>query len=208
MKKLFTLAVLGLMLFTACQNSQTLTPNDMEDIPKLDFEALDNNSDYAQATFAAGCFWCTEAAFQELPGVYEAVSGYVGGEEENPTYEQVVAHQTGHREGLRVYYNPEEISYQELLDVFWRNIDPTDDGGQYADRGFNYTTAIYYQNPEEEAAARASKKALEESGKYDQPLAPEIIPLTTFYPAEDFHQDFYKHSAERYQRYKKGSGRE
>ena len=201
MKKYFLLLLSTVTLMVACQSSPM-------DIPALDFEALENNEAYAQATFAAGCFWCTEAAFQELPGVYEAVSGYVGGEEENPTYEEVVAHETSHREGLRVYYNPEEITYEHLLEVFWRSIDPLDDGGQFTDRGFNYTTAIYFHDDEQEKLAYASKEALEKTGQYDESIATEILPLSTFYPAEDFHQDFYQHSAERYQSYKKASGRE
>jgi peptide methionine sulfoxide reductase msrA/msrB len=173
----------------------------------VDYENLQNDPELSQATFAGGCFWCTEAAFQELEGVEEAVSGYAGGEEENPTYEEVVAHKTGHREALKVYYYADKISYEELLEVFWKTIDPLDAGGQYADRGFNYTTAIFYQNDNEQALAEASLQALEESGKYDQPIATVIEPYTTFYAAEAFHQDFYKHSAERYQQYKNGSGR-
>lgn len=170
-------------------------------------ENLDADTELTQATFAGGCFWCTEAAFQELEGVEEAVAGYAGGEEENPTYEQVVAHQTGHREALKVYYYPSEISYEELLEAFWNSIDPTDPDGQYADRGFNYTTAIFYNSEHQRKLAQQSKAALEESGKYDKPIATALEPYTTFYPAEDFHQDFYKHSAKRYQLYKNGSGR-
>lgn len=196
---LFILAIT--LLTTGCMN-----PSEFANINKQ-LENLNADPELETAVFAGGCFWCTESAFQELEGVEEAVSGYAGGEEENPTYQQVVGHQTGHREALKVYYYPEEISYQELLDAFWNSIDPTDEGGQYADRGFNYTTAIFYNSEEEQKLAEESLAALEESEKYDKPIATKIEPYTTFYPAEDFHQDFYKHSAERYKIYKNASGR-
>lgn len=162
----------------------------------------------AVATFAGGCFWCTEAAFQEQPGVYDAVSGYAGGEEPNPTYEDVYKGKTGHREALQVFYNPEEISYQELLNIFWQSIDPTDADGQFADRGFSYTTAIFYHSKEENRQAVSSKMALQATGAFDKDIATQILPFTTFYKAEEYHQDFYKKSPYRYERYKNASGRE
>jgi peptide methionine sulfoxide reductase msrA/msrB len=203
MKRLISLFLL--VFLTACTSTPTVSEveNPIEDY----FPALEANEALSQASFAAGCFWCSEAAFQELDGVEEAISGYVGGTEVDPTYEEVVSHKTSHREGLRVYYYADQISYEELLDVFWASIDPTDAGGQFADRGFNYTTAIFYHDEAQKTAAEASKLAVEESGKYSDPIATEIIELTSFYPAEEYHQDFYKHSAERYQQYKYGSGR-
>lgn len=160
------------------------------------------------ATFAAGCFWCAEAYFQETPGVKNVVSGYVGGEEFNPTYEDVYTETTGHRESVRVYYDPSAISYPELLDIFWKIIDPTDAGGQFVDRGFSYTTAVFYEDEAQRAAAESSKAALDASGRFDSPIVTSVLPFSTFYQAEDYHQDFYKKSSQRYQNYKENSGRE
>lgn len=160
------------------------------------------------ATFAAGCFWCMEAVMQETPGVTEAISGYAGGEEENPTYEDVYKEKTGHRESVEVHFDGSVISYSQLLDVFWQNIDPTDPDGQFVDKGFSYTTAIFYHNEEQKRLAEESKQQLEDSGRFDKPMATLILPFTTFYPAEEYHQDFYKKSSDRYKRYKNGSGRE
>jgi peptide methionine sulfoxide reductase msrA/msrB len=160
------------------------------------------------ATFAGGCFWCTEAAFQETEGVTNSISGYAGGEEYNPSYRDVYTETTGHREALRVYYYPDQISYEELLDIYWRSIDPTDPDGQFVDKGFSYTTAIFYENDEQKGAAEKSKKEIEESGRFDKPIVTQILPFSTFYEAEEYHQDFYKKSAERYESYKNASGRE
>ena len=162
----------------------------------------------ASATFAGGCFWCTESAFQELPGVSNAISGYAGGTEYNPSYRDVYTESTGHREAIRVYYDPKQISYDELLDVYWRTIDPTDAGGQFVDRGMSYTTAVFYENERQRKAAERSKAALDESGRFDEPVVTEILPFTTFYQAEDYHQDFYKKSSQRYEQYSEASGRE
>ena len=160
------------------------------------------------ATFAGGCFWCTEAVFQETPGVLAAISGYAGGTEYNPTYEQVYREQTSHRESVRVYYDPVVISYDELLDIYWHSIDPTDSGGQFVDRGMSYTTAIFYENDVQRESAQASKSNLEDSGRFDKPIVTQILPFSTFYEAEDYHQDFYKKSTDRYESYKNASGRE
>lgn len=195
------LAVL-LLFLSACATTPMAEQTPIAEL----FPQLEADESLSQATFAAGCFWCTEGSFQEMEGVEEVVSGYVGGEEVDPTYEDVVSHRTGHREGVRVYYHADQVSYEDLLERLWGSIDPSDDGGQFTDRGFNYTTAIYFHDEQQKALAEASKKALEESGKYEQ-VATEILPLTSFYPAEDYHQDFYLHSAERYKQFKEGSGR-
>lgn len=171
------------------------------------FPVLEANESLSQATFAGGCFWCTESAFQEAEGVEEVVSGFAGGVEENPTYDEVVSKKTTHREAIRVYYNPEQINYSNLLEIFWNSIDPTDDGGQFADRGSSYTTAIFYHDATQQKLAQESKEALDESGTLDGPVVTPVVPLTTFYPAGDFHQDFYQHSHVRYNLYKEGSGR-
>lgn len=177
-------------------------------VSKSTLERLEELPENAQfATFAGGCFWCIETAFDGMEGVYEAVSGYAGGSEADANYYQVARGQTEHREAVQVYYNPELVSYEDLLPVFWRQIDPTDDGGQFADRGFHYTTAIYVEGDEQKTAAEASKKEVEESGRFDQPIVTEIVDFTTFFPAEEEHQDFAQKRQEYYQRYKKGSGR-
>jgi len=162
-----------------------------------------------RATFAGGCFWCMEPPFEKLEGVVEVIAGYSGGHAENPTYEQVSSGRTGHAEAVQVVYDPAKITYEELLKVFWRNIDPTDRGGQFSDRGSQYRTAIFYHNEEQKLKAVESKKNLQDSGKFKtNPIITEIVGFTNFYPAEDYHQDFYKKSSPRYNSYKKLSGRE
>ena len=160
------------------------------------------------ATFAGGCFWCMEAAFEKLEGVRDVVSGYTGGDVENPSYEQVCAGGTGHAEAVRVRYEPEKISYEKLLHVFWRQIDPTDAGGSFADRGSQYRSAIFYHNAKQQKLAEASKQELAESGRFDAPIVTEIEPAQTFYPAEDYHQDYYQKHSFRYKLYRHGSGRD
>ncbi|NJE31378.1 peptide-methionine (S)-S-oxide reductase MsrA [Thermococcus sp. 18S1] len=159
------------------------------------------------AVFAGGCFWCMEEAFERLPGVIEAVAGYTGGWVENPTYELVSTGETGHREAVRVIYDPSKISYERLLEVFWKNIDPTDPYGQFADRGEQYRTAIFYLNDEQKALAEESRRRLGLSGIFDEPIATEILPAREFYPAEDYHQGYYLSFSEHYRRYKTYSGR-
>lgn len=162
----------------------------------------------AKAVFAGGCFWCMEPPFEKLEGVTEVISGYSGGNEKKPTYEEVSSGETGHREAIQVVYDPERISYSRLLDVFWEQIDPTDSGGQFVDRGKQYRSAIFYANVDEKRLAEESKRALEKSGRFDKPVTTEILKLTAFYRAEDYHQDFYKKSAARYRMYRAGSGRD
>jgi peptide methionine sulfoxide reductase msrA/msrB len=167
-----------------------------------------DSSSHKKATFAGGCFWCMEPPFENLDGVFEVISGYSGGPEESPTYEEVSAGSTGHREVIQVVYDPSRVSYEELLEVFWRQVDPTDSGGQFADRGNQYETAIYYYDDEERALAEKSRDELAQSGRFDRPIVTEILAAGAFYPAEDYHQDYYKKSSTHYKRYRKGSGRE
>jgi peptide methionine sulfoxide reductase msrA/msrB len=162
----------------------------------------------AEAVFAGGCFWCTEADFEKSVGVIEAVSGYTGGQAKNPTYEQVSAGGTGHVEAVKVIYDPSRTTYAQLLQVFWRHVNPTDAGGQFVDRGSQYRSVIFYANEEERQLAEASKKALEASGRFDTPIATDLLPLGAFYPAEDYHQDYYKKNPLRYSFYRAGSGRD
>lgn len=159
------------------------------------------------ATFAGGCFWCMEQPFEQLEGVKEVISGYSGGDVEDPEYSEVASGGTGHLESVRIYYDPNIITYEELLDVFWRQINPTDAGGQFADRGEQYSTAIFYHDDEQMKAAEKSKKTLDESGKFDEPIATAIREAGEFYPAEQYHQDYYKKNPVRYKYYKSGSGR-
>jgi peptide methionine sulfoxide reductase msrA/msrB len=160
------------------------------------------------ATFAGGCFWCMEAPFEKLDGVIQVISGYTGGHVANPTYEQVSSGSTGHLESIQVTYDPAKISYEKLLDVFWRQIDPTDGGGSFVDRGQQYRSAIFYQNEDQKRLAEESKKRLGESGRYDKPIVTEILKLGEFYPAEDYHQDYYKRNPIRYKYYRYNSGRD
>ena len=158
-------------------------------------------------TLAGGCFWCTEAFFQEAPGVIDAVSGYAGGDASTANYKEVSKGTTKHREAVQVTYDPVQISTKEVLDIYWGHIDPTDTEGQFADRGFQYTTAIYYHNEDQRAVAETSKKTLGESSLFTEPIASLVLPYTTFFPAEEYHQDYYKKSSDHYERYKKASGR-
>lgn len=169
----------------------------------------DSNSPHAQtATFAGGCFWCVESDFEKLPGVISAVSGYAGGKEENPTYHQVSSGTTGHTEAVSVTFDANQVSYDQLLDYFLRHIDPTDRGGQFADRGKQYRPAIFYHDEAQKAAARASITRLEKSETFSNPLSVEIVALDAFYPAEDYHQDYYRKNPLRYKLYRSGSGRD
>ncbi|PSR20219.1 MAG: peptide-methionine (S)-S-oxide reductase [Sulfobacillus acidophilus] len=160
------------------------------------------------ATFAGGCFWCMVHPFDELPGVHQVVSGYTGGRTENPTYEEVCAHTTGHREAVQIRFDPTMISYRQLLEIFWRQIDPTDGGGQFYDRGPSYQTAIFYHSLEQKRLAEESRQALDQSGRFNRPIVTEILPAGPFYPAEPYHQDYYKLRPQHYRRYRAGSGRD
>jgi methionine-S-sulfoxide reductase len=161
-----------------------------------------------KATFAGGCFWCMDAAFRGLEGVVDVVSGYTGGHKENPTYEEVSTGTTGHFEAVQITFNPSKISYEEVLDFFWKNIDPTDSEGQFADKGSQYRTAIFYHNEEQKKIAEKSKKKLEDSGKFDKPIFTKIIKFDKFYLAEQYHQDYAAKNPSHYKMYKKASGRE
>lgn len=162
---------------------------------------------YERATFAGGCFWCMQPPFDKAKGVASTTVGYTGGRELNPTYEQVGNHKTSHREAIEITYDPRQISYSQLLEIFWHNIDPTQATGQFADIGHQYTTAIYYHSEEQRRLAEASKAALEKSGKFSKPLSTEILPASRFWPAEEYHQKYYLKNPGSYNAYKIGSGR-
>lgn len=160
------------------------------------------------ATFAGGCFWCMVSPFEELPGIYGIVSGYTGGHTANPTYEEVCSNRTGHYEAVQIAFDPSVFPYRKLLELFWQQIDPTDEGGQFHDRGDSYRTAIFYHTEEQRQEAEASKLALEQSGRFAKPIVTAILPAAPFYPAEDYHQQYHKKNPAHYRRYRKGSGRE
>jgi peptide-methionine (S)-S-oxide reductase len=161
----------------------------------------------ATAIFAGGCFWCVEADFEKLPGVVAAESGYTGGKTVNPTYEQTNTGNTGHTEAVRITYDPAKVSYSALLDHFWKNIDPTVKNRQFCDVGSQYRSALFYQNETEKKAIEASKAAILKAGRIKE-IHTEIAPATTFYPAEEYHQDYYKKNPIRYQYYRTGCGRD
>ncbi|WP_077324609.1 peptide-methionine (S)-S-oxide reductase MsrA [Virgibacillus siamensis] len=161
-----------------------------------------------KATFAGGCFWCMVKPFDQWDGIHGVVSGYTGGHVENPTYEDVKKGTTGHYEAVEITYDPNVIAYEEILEIYWRQIDPTDDGGQFHDRGDSYRTAIFYHNDTQKEAAIQSRKALAESGKFSKPIVTDIAPVSTFYPAEDYHQDFYKKNESHYKADRAKSGRD
>lgn len=160
------------------------------------------------AIFGGGCFWCMEPPFEQLNGVVEVVAGYSGGDLKNPTYQQVSSGATDHLEAVRVTYDPEKVSYKELLNIYWRQVDPTDVGGQFADRGKHYTTAIYYFDDAQKETAERSKDELEKSEKFEDPIVTKVLPAKDFYLAEEYHQDYYQKNVLHYNAYKKGSGRE
>jgi peptide methionine sulfoxide reductase msrA/msrB len=162
----------------------------------------------AEAVFAGGCFWCTESDFEKVDGVVEVISGYTGGRVANPTYKQVSAGGTGHVEAVKVIYDPAKVTYEQLLQVFWRHVDPTDPGGQFVDRGAQYRSVIFYGTDPERQKAEASQQELAASGRFSKPIVTEILQLGPFYPAEDYHQDYYKKNPIRYRYYRGGSGRD
>ncbi|MGC6770454.1 peptide-methionine (S)-S-oxide reductase MsrA [Enterococcus sp. LJL128] len=164
-------------------------------------------ADFEKAIFAGGCFWCMVHPFDEHPGVISVVSGYTGGHVENPTYQQVTTGTTGHTEAVEITFNPTILPYKELVNIYWQQTDPTDALGQFADRGDSYRPVIFYENEEQKKTAEASKTALENSGRFKKPIVTKIEPAQPFYPAEEYHQDYYKKNRLHYNLYRKGSGR-
>jgi len=165
-------------------------------------------AEIATAVFAGGCFWCLETAFEGVPGVSAAVSGYCGGKVDNPSYEQVSSGRTGHAESVQVSFDPAQISYEKLLDIFWHNIDPLTPDAQFCDHGTQYRSAIFYANEAQKTAALASRAAIEKSGRLHGAIVTQIVTAGPFYAAEDYHQDFYKKNPLRYKLYRSGCGRD
>jgi methionine-S-sulfoxide reductase len=186
------------LILASCRPSSEMTGKPAEEtVP----------ADASTAIFAGGCFWCMEGPFEKLDGVYAVESGYTGGKEVNPSYEEVSAGLTGHVEAVRIYYDPKKVSFEQLLDVYWKQIDPTDAGGQFADRGRQYRPVLFYANEKERAAILASREKLERSKRFSSPIVVAIEPAGPFYRAEDYHQDYYKKNPDHYNRYSEGSGR-
>lgn len=163
--------------------------------------------EWKKATFAGGCFWCMVKPFDRYEGVQSVISGYTGGTTKNPTYEEVCSNQTGHYEAIQITYNPAVITYERLLQLFWMQIDPTDSGGQFYDRGQSYQTAIFYHDEDQRQAAEQSKQELQQSGRFSAAIVTPIIQATTFYPAEEYHQQYYEKNPNHYNAYHIGSGR-
>lgn len=168
----------------------------------------ENDHNLAKATFAGGCFWCMEQPFDELDGVVATMPGYCGGDKENPTYQEVCTGTTGHTEAMQITYDPDIISYKELLDVFWRNINPADPDGQFVDRGSQYRPGIFYHNEEQKFEAEGSLEDLRRTKKFQAPVKVEIVPLDIFYPAEEYHQKYYRKNPISYKAYRYNSGRD
>jgi methionine-S-sulfoxide reductase len=164
-------------------------------------------SEKRTAIFAGGCFWCIQPAFDKAPGVIKTVVGYCGGTEPNPTYKLVTSEKTNYRESIEITYDPSKISYQQLLDIYWRQIDPTQEDGQFTDIGPSYRAAIFYGNAEEKKIAENSKEKLASSGKFKKPIVTEIVPAMKFWPAEDYHQKYYRQNREHFEAFEEGSGR-
>lgn len=203
-KLIGTALVASSALYMGCSatDSSTVVKNSSADNP---YAPTDPN--LAVATVAGGCFWCVEAGYEKIPGVVEVVSGYAGGDSTNPTYETVSAGGTGHTEAAQIYYDPKQISYEGIVNALWRIADPTDANGQYVDRGTQYRPAIFYNNEQEQQVAEDAKQSLQASGVYEKPVVIEIVPVSDFYPAEEYHQDYYKKNPLRYKAYTFNSGR-
>jgi peptide methionine sulfoxide reductase msrA/msrB len=201
MRNIFLIALALLVIVLSYEKAGSVQQEVKTEMPKED-------GILKIATFAGGCFWCTESDFEKLPGVVKVISGYTGGYKENPSYAEVSSGSTGHVEAVQVYYDPSKLRYADLLDYFWRHIDPTDSGGQFVDRGSQYRSVIFYHDDEQKRLAEKSKEDLGKSGKFDKPITTDIIKFTKFYEAEEYHQDYYKKNPLRYRYYRFASGRD
>jgi peptide methionine sulfoxide reductase msrA/msrB len=195
--KICSISLIILFLSSGC-----IEANDLQEKTKM------NGNNLQTATFAGGCFWCVEAGFEKLTGVHEVISGYSGGSTKNPTYEQVSSGQTEHLEAVQVHYDPNMITFEVLIESFWRQIDPTDNGGQFVDRGKHYRSVIFYHDDTEKKIVKKSRAALEASGRFKDPIVTDIRLFKAFYPAEDYHQNYYKKNPLRYKFYRYNSGRD
>jgi len=201
LKKTLLLGMLMILMAFGCQNAINHENEARDTMGKQRIEL-------ETATFAGGCFWCIESDFEKVDGVVDVISGYTGGHKENPTYESVSSGDTGHVEAVQVHYDPSKVTYKAILDIFWRHIDPTDPGGQFADRGSQYRTAIFYHNEKQKMLAEQSKKELNKTGKFEKPVVTEILKFSKFHKAEEYHQDYYKKNPIKYKYYRFNSDRD
>jgi peptide-methionine (S)-S-oxide reductase len=197
------LVIIIVLILSACQTSE----QSGQKVAPATASAVETKN-LTTATFAGGCFWCMEPPFEKLAGVISVTSGYTGGHQLNPTYEEVSAGETGHAESVQVVYDSTQISYAQLLNVFWRNIDPLAANRQFCDAGSQYRSAIFYHNEAQRLEAEVSKQKLQQIKKFDRPIVTEIVPAAAFYQAEEYHQDFYKKNPLRYKTYRAGCGRD
>lgn len=207
MKSNISLSIIILLLIS-CSAGQQKATDEQSTSPDNKTKLVVNTENSEQATFAGGCFWCMETPFEDIDGVISVISGYSGGDKKNPTYQEVSAGQTKYHESVQITYDPQVISYTELVDIYWKQFDPTDAGGSFYDRGTQYQSAIFYHNAEQKQVAEASKEKLDHSGIFKDPIATKIEKFKSFYPAEDYHQDYYKKNPKHYHEYRKGSGRD
>ena len=199
------LTALSILVLAACDQSNARNRSTSVTTPDNGATA---SSSAGIATFAGGCFWCTEADFDKVPGVLSTTSGYIGGTVVNPTYKQVSSGKTGHVEAVQVRFDPAKTTYAKLLAAFWPMIDPLTPNGQFCDHGLQYRSAIFYHDVEQKREAEASKAELEASGRFNQPIVTEVLPATEFYPAEEYHQDYYLKNPIRYKYYRSSCGRD
>ncbi|WP_455203249.1 peptide-methionine (R)-S-oxide reductase MsrB [Kaarinaea lacus] len=205
LKSYLSLFVIAICIYT----SYALMPSAADSAENTAMEnSRDTETKWEIATFAGGCFWCMERPFEDLDGIKQVVSGYIGGHQKNPTYKQVSSGSTSHTEAVQITYDPTKVSYQQLLNVYWRQFDPTDAGGSFVDRGNQYRSGIFYHNETQKTQAMQSKQQLQNSGVFNKPVVTEIVAATTFYRAEDYHQDYYKENPVRYKYYRYRSGRD
>jgi peptide-methionine (S)-S-oxide reductase len=206
-KNLPLLALAGVLALAGALVAGPARSNNNEKPDKAE-KPMTDSAKLSKATFAGGCFWCMEPPFDKLDGVISSTSGYIGGQKKDPTYEEVSAGVTGHTEAVEIVFDPAKVSYEKLLDVFWKNIDPTVSNRQFCDVGSQYRTGVFYHDDEQREAVEASKRAIDESGKLGVPIVTEITAATEFYPAEDYHQDYYRKNPVRYRYYRYGCGRD
>jgi peptide-methionine (S)-S-oxide reductase len=200
---------LGVLALAACatnasgdKSTEVSAPTNTTDAPPVDPAVLDT------ATFAGGCFWCMEPPYDKIEGVQSTISGYAGGEQPNPTYDEVAGGRTNHTESVQVVYDTTAVGFERLLEVYWHNVDPLDDRGQFCDRGRQYRPVIFYHDARQQRLAEASKQELVASNRFDQPIVVPVQPLDAFYPAEEYHQNFYQKNPTRYTTYRRGCGRD
>lgn len=207
--KLFKIIQIILIFMASAAMAYAVTIYDIsKDKKGRDTVMEEKQKNLQTATFAGGCFWCVESDFEKVKGVTEVISGYTGGRKENPDYKEVSEGTTGHVEAIQVIYDPSQVNYKELLQIFWQHIDPTDSDGQFVDRGSQYRTAIFYHDEEQKKQAEESKSELAKSGLFKKPVVTEIVAFTKFYRAEDYHQDYYKKNSSHYNSYRSLSGRD